>query len=99
MGKNVLFYIISFLLLLGILLFFNRAFRQLSVYSGITNRYTTVYDHYQTLGKLMNNAAILTPDLLKRQNSPGVTQMFFADTESVSRHLTGLRNSVKDSIN
>ncbi len=99
MRKSLLFYIVSFVLLMGVLIFFNRAFRQLSVYSEYTNRHHTVYNNYQELSDLVNNAAILTPDLVKKDSAPGIRRIFYADTESIIRQLNLLKGSVRDSVN
>ncbi len=97
MRRNVLFYIISFVLLLAVLLFFNKAFRQLSMYSSSADRYSTVYDNFLLLSRQINNAAVSHPGLIQKDLTPDGKKIFYADSVSVFRQLALLNKSVKDS--
>ncbi len=99
MFKKNLLYIIAFVMLVSILLFFNAAFRALTIYSEATNRHNIVHDNFQDLSRHVNNAAILNPDLVRSKVSLNVEEIFFTDSLSVLNQLTRLRNSVQDTIN
>jgi len=99
MRKNILLYIIAFVLLMVVLLFFSRAYRELTIYSRLTDRYNTVYNSFQNLSRQLNNAAILHPDLIKESSSAQAGKLFFTDSQVIVRQLDLLKSIVRDSIN
>ena len=99
MRKNVLFYLIAFILLVLTLLFFNRTYQELTTYSGLTNRHNTVHNNFQSLSRQIKDAAVLNPDLIIASNSPGVKKIFFTDSQSIIQQLNLLKATVRDSAN
>lgn len=98
MSKKVLLYIITFIFLTGILLLFNKAYRELSEYNELINRHNTVYRIFQDLSKQISNAAILTPDLAALNKRSGDARLFFTDSVSITSQLDRLRATARDSV-
>src|SRR5215213_9748565 len=98
MRKNVLFYLISFILLVLILLFFNEDYRQLIRHSERTRQTNTVHISYHNLSRQIKSAAIFNPDLLKASGSSKAEKLFIIDRKAVIQQLELLKASVRDSV-
>lgn len=99
MRKNVLFYLISFILLVLILLFFNKDYKQLVRYSERTSRTNTVHISFQNLSRQIKSAAILNSGLLKASDSSKAEKLFIIDSEAVIQQLELLKASAEDPVN
>jgi len=99
MRKKVVFYIIAFILFVGILIFFNRAYRQLTTYTELTDRHNIIHGYFQTLSRQINNAAVLNPALVNALNAAETGNPFLADSLMIIQQLNLLRSTVSDSIN
>ena len=99
MRKNILFYIIAFTLLTTVSLFFGKAYRNLILYTELTQQHNKVYNCFQNLSKQINNAAVSNSDLTAARSSFGVGDLFFADSISVVGQVNLLKSTVFDSIN
>jgi len=99
MRKNVLLYIIAFTLLVTVLLFFNRAYQELTAYSELTNKQNNVYSCFQNMSTEIHNAAIINPDLAEAYSTKKGANIFFTDSLRIMRKLDTLRSVVSDSIN
>jgi len=99
MRKKVVFYIIAFILFLSILIFFNRAYRQLTTYTKLTNRHNIIHGNFQILSRQINNAAVLNPALVNALNTAKTGNPFLADSLMIMQQLNLLRSTVSDSIN
>ena len=98
MSKKVFAYTAAFILLLVVLLFFNRTYQELTTYAELYNRQNNVYNSFQNLHNKINNAAILTPDLTKA-NAASDEKLFLTDSSLIIQQLDLLRSTVKDSVN
>jgi len=99
MRKHLLFYIVSFALFVIILLYFNKAYREITEYSEFSARNSTVLSGFQNLSKLVNNAAVLNPELNRSLNVASDKVLFFADSTTIIKQLESLLAAVRDSIN
>ncbi len=99
MRKNILLYGIAFVLLMLLLLFFSRTYRELTTYSDLTNTHNAVYSIFQNLSRQLNNAAILNPDLQKAGNSEAGVNLFYTDSLLIIQQLELLKSTVRDSVN
>jgi len=99
MPKNILAYIVSFALLLTTILFFNRAYNEMSIHANLANRHNAVLSSFQTLSKQVNNAAVLNPDFTEAGILNKKTNPFFTDSLEIAKQLELLASLVKDSIN
>lgn len=99
MRKKILPYIIAFVLLIVVLLFFSRAYREMTSYSELTNRHNAVNSSFHNLSRQLNNAAILNPDLVKVGNAVNGGKLFYTDSLVIIQQLTLLKSAVDDSIN
>ena len=89
----------GFILLAINLIFFNKAYRQLTAYSKLTNRNSAIQNYYQILSQRVNNAAVINPELINASNSLRVESLFFTDSLAIIQQLNLLKTSVQDSIN
>lgn len=99
MRKNILFYITSLCILIVVLFFFNRANNELKTYNEFIKRHNTVHGIFQNLSIQINNAAILTPDLLKADNAIQQGKLFFTDSAIIIKQLQLLKLTVRDTLN
>jgi PAS domain S-box-containing protein len=99
MRKTIQISIISFSLLAVALIFFNRAYRELTNYSELTNRHNSIRNGFQNLSQQLKNAAILTPDLAKASDSTRAGKLFFTDSFTIFKQLGLLKSTVVDSVN
>lgn len=99
MRKSVLFYIIVFILVAGVVLFLDKTYRETQKYSDLTNRHNLVYSYFQNLSRYIHNAAILTPDLVETYNTIDNEKLFFVDSSLILQQLSLLRSTVQDSVN
>jgi PAS domain S-box-containing protein len=99
MMKNVLLYLFALLLLLTVLFFFNRTYRELTKYAELTNRHNTVYSTFQEISREVNNAAIFNPDLAQANAAVKPGGLFYADSGLLKRQLVLLKATVRDSEN
>ncbi|HEV7779811.1 MAG TPA: PAS domain S-box protein [Chitinophagaceae bacterium] len=99
MRKKIGYYIISFILLVITLFFFNKAYQELTAYSESANRHHTVLSNFQTLSKLINIAAVSNPELAEANNVSASGGLFLTDSATVIQHLRLLGSSVRDSAN
>ncbi len=87
--------VFSIALLIIILLFSTNAYYLQSLYKEKIARSEKVYNHFQNLSRLINNAAFIQSDLVKS----GTKNIFFADSQSVIHQITTLQSTAHDSIN
>ena len=99
MRKNILLYILAFLLLLPVVLFFNSSYQQIAGYSELTNRLNKVYGSFQDLSGQVSNAAILNPALVKATAGTNSGKIFFTDSARIIQQLELLRAVVRDPVN
>jgi len=99
MRKKVLFYSVFLALLALIFILFSNSYRQLIRYSELMNRYNAVHTSFQNLSKQINNAAIITPDLVNAGGYSKFEKLFSADSASIIQQLELLKSTVKDSMN
>lgn len=98
MHKTILRYISALALFLLVLLFFNKAYRELTTYSDLVSRHNMVYSSFQNLSNQINKAAILNPDMIKIVAAEQ-RRSFFTDSMAIIRELDLLTATVRDSVN
>jgi len=99
MRKNILFHLIAFTLLILIILFSERDYKEITRYSGLTNRTNTIYSSFQNLSRQIKNAAVLNPGLVKASNASKVEKLFFTDSQSVIQQLDIIKATAEDPVN
>jgi|GEM_PF-3582884 len=99
MSKKIFFYLLLFTLFAAGILFFNSLHKELIHYTQLTARTNKVFSSFQNLSRQVNNAAIITPELLNAGRQGQVETVFYADSQSVYRELAILRSLVIDTIN
>ena len=99
MRKNVLFFLVSFIVLGLILLLFTSDYIDLMRYTRQMNIDNRVYASFQNLSRQIKNAAILYPGLLKARDAARVESLFFTDQKSIRWQLDVLKATVEDSQN
>ena len=99
MRKAFFLYVFAFTLLALILLFFNKAYNELTTYSTLTNNHNIVHGHFQNLSRQISNAAVINPDLIKTYGGKSEVDLFFTDSLAIIHQLDQLRSIVSDSIN
>lgn len=99
MLKRIAFYLAAFALLAISFLFFSNAYSELTQFSELSQRSNNVYGSFRDLSKEITAAAVISPELIKAQNSLKAVEMFYADSQSVMRQLDSLKSFVRDSIN
>jgi PAS domain S-box-containing protein len=99
MRRNVIFQIVALILLCLTLLFYNSAYKHLASYTELVERHYKVLSQFLAISKQVNNAAILNPELVTAINFQKPELLFFTDSNSITRQLTQLNETVKDSIN
>ena len=99
MRKTLQISIIAFILLAAVLIFFNRAYRELITHSELTNRHNTVHGDFLNLSNQINNAAIFSTDLASAGNFTKKGELFYMDSSMIIQELAELKSAVRDSIN
>lgn len=99
MRKNLLFYIISTLLLAFLLLFYINNNKELNGYIRNDEHYQSTLNHFQDLSRQVNNAAVLNPELEKVMGSLRIGSLFVADKKMIMLELDQLKRSTIDSLN
>ncbi len=98
MSKKLLLYIVTFIFLSGILLLFNKGYKELSEYNDLIIRHNTAYGLFQDLSRQISNAAILTPELASINRRTGEANLFFTDSNLIISLLNQLKSIVRDSV-
>ncbi|HZV69527.1 MAG TPA: PAS domain S-box protein [Saprospiraceae bacterium] len=81
-------------------LLLSKAYLELIRFSALTYRSNFVYGSFLNLLRQVNNAAVLTPELLEESKKNLITdKLFFTDSISIIQELDFLKSNVKDSIN
>jgi PAS domain S-box-containing protein len=99
MGNRVGFYLFAFILTVISFLFLGRASNQLIHFSESVHRNNIVYRSFQNLSRQIDNAAVLTTELIKQRDTAEVTTLFFPGRLSVIRDLDSLKYFIRDSVN
>ena len=97
MRKNVLFFLVSFIVLGLILLFFTVDYLNLTRYTREMNIGNRVYASFQNLSRQVKNAAVLYPGLVKTSSAAKVENLFFTDRQSILWQLDILKTTIEDS--
>jgi PAS domain S-box-containing protein len=79
--------------------FFNKARRELLLYSELSQRADNVHGSFRNLSKEVKNAAVISPEMIASGDSAKSIGLFYADSQSVILQLNLLKSFVRDSIN
>lgn len=96
MHKNLIIYIAASLLLILVLLLYYSANKTLNTHSALVNRHQLVYNSFQRLGKLINNAAVIHPDMLRSSSTNQFFHIFVTDSSEISLELLNLQQTARD---